>query len=556
MKPARYLGWGLTLLPIVVFVWFWQTFLVDVPYRDDIGAVLKALVEWQQATTWQDALTALTQQHDERRIIVSRLVALLIYQLQESVDFELLRVAGLLVIGLITYLLWQLTRRSSSRWLSVLPITYLIFQLQYHEGFFYGIVPTQYFMVIALAMLSFYWLLRESSWWWLGALLAALLALASDTVGVFVLAIGSVVLLGQRRYGIALFWLAASILAGFVYFHHFSIPPYRPSIVQNLLRFPHLVAADFLAMLGGYFDPGADAPLLFRGFCTVGMGTVVLLIWFRYLIQWWNNWRRSQTLLYTSAGWLFCWCCMAFLCLTAAAFAAARASEGFEAVLLSRYKLTSTIIVAITYLSLLLTLPVSKHPFVARLTLLLAVAVWLHSYFYQIPRVAEQRKDLLTDAFSWPAVRLFPSSPVYLGIRAKVDSILVNSSHLKLYTFESAFTANPTFSAALKAASLVPQHTPDVIFIAGNGLNESILPNQSEHYLYLRHQSTGARYLFPLYFKRYSALQFLRTGAYLSEDFGTHLLRRSLPSGSYEAGIWQRHASGQQIGPPQLLLSL
>lgn len=518
------------LLFIVLGIYFW----VDVPFRDDIGAVLKSLNEFGDATNWSDALRALTQQHDERRIIVSRLFALLSYNLTGTVNFYYLRLVGIGVLVGIAWLTWRVGKHTSAPVITLLPLSYLIFQQQYYEGFFYAIVPTQYFMVIALAMLTFYWLFWGNQSHSYLALLCGAMALASDTVGIFVLAIAGVVLLVRRQVYMFLVWSGCSVLLGFLYFHRFNIPAYRPSVLPNLIDYPHLVLADFLAMLGGFFDPGDDFPLVLRGCCTIGLGLPIALYWVWKTWRVLDSWKNHQT--FPSRVFGFNICVMIFLSLTAAAFAVARASEGFEAVLLSRYKLTSTLVLVITYLSVVEESAPQHYPKLGYLMLLVALAVWAHSYFYHTVRIANHRKDLLADAYSWPNLRLIPSSPVYLSMRTLVDSVLVQSQANGLYRFPQLITLS-TINTPPQApkSSLIIQSTPQVVFVNGNGLDESIWSNRKTFFLSVENPNDQDKpYLFPLYFKRNSPLQSLRKQSYLSDAFEAPILKAYLPKTNYQ----------------------
>lgn len=550
--------WVISIFPALLFFGFYWYSFQNVPFRDDIGAILKPLNQLLNTNNWSAKYLALTQQHDERRIIISRLVSWGILTINGQVDFGWLRAIGFVVLAGIALICFGISQKINKNLWIYLPIPYLLFQLQYHEGFFYAVVPTQYFMVICLAFCSIYSLLYAKQMSWVVALLIATLATAADTVGIFVFGVCLGLLLFQKKYVPFLVGLVVALTVGFFYFRGFSIPAYRPSITQNLIKFPHLIVADFFSLVGGYFDPGPDFSLLFRGILTIGTG-IVSIAWFGYcFFKLFQTARQKDVSLRTNAtwalsnNWLMLGGVLMFLLLTIAAFSGARAGDGFEAVLLSRYKLIGTMIVILSYLSVCIVLSPKLQKGISLLTASLATLLLILSYYYHATRVLAHQKDLMVDAYSWKNCHTMPSSPVYLMVKNQVDDIIIKSEKASIYQFPTPFpnlAQQPTKAKISEAFGV--SDTKDFYFLIPNEVFENVAKKYNGD-IYILLASNKARHLFPAYQVRNSFFQMLRTGAYLSNRFTIPgILKMSLPPNTYEIQVLAQQGTHFFVIPTQ-----
>jgi hypothetical protein len=234
----------LNLIPSTVFYVLLARQTSDIPIVDDYGALLNFLNLFLTAPSLAaKASLFFTLQHGEYRLIFDHLAALVDYQLTGHLSFAVLSWVGNVFVMLLGVLLFTFflpgEPRLERRLLLFLPISFLLFQLQYQQTLNWAMGSLQNFPVLFFAFAAIALLHRKRL---IPAVLCMFASIAASANGLLLIPLGLIILIVQRRKlpGVS-GWLAASALAVFTYFYRYqAISHVHPhSLVTNLfVRMP------------------------------------------------------------------------------------------------------------------------------------------------------------------------------------------------------------------------------------------------------------------------------------------------------------------------------
>lgn len=548
-RPTRF--WPLLLLavPAVLFYAFYWRYAVNVPFQDDYDALFLSLAQLLDAQSVGAYLNALTEQDDEHRIGLVRLVTRLVYAVRGEVDVRWVGFIGLLSLLGLLGVFGQSLRRQSLGLMALAPVSFLLFQIQPYEGIFWGMIPAQNFAVLFLALLTLFCAVRGTPGFFAWACVLGLVATFTNSNGMVVFVPGLLALLYQRRWGNALIWALVGGACAFLYLHDLVIPEFRPKLSDNLRDHPGTAALNFFSFLGQFFDPGPDFSLKKRLAVVVPAGAV-LVGWSLYLLvplAWARLAGRppaEQHRRLVNRSGLFYLAALLYVLLTALVFAVGRAANGPEAPLASRYRLNVAVLLALVYLTGLLFF---NPPWRRRWQtgfFLFSVLAWAGFYLRHWTDVSTLRREKLLDAFAWRHTRTLPTSPIYLtpAIHHNLDSLFVSAQQRGFYRFPKTFYSDlePSLLAPLPPtpppaplADMLTQ-TGDYLmaenraFEAGSGRDDGA---------YLMLKSHRETHLFPTYPIRNGLLQVVTTGRLRAPGFTSfRVLKPSLSPGTYRVG--------------------
>lgn len=558
-RPTRF--WPLLLLavPVVLFYAYYWRYAVNVPFQDDYDALFLSLAQLLDARSVGEYLNALTEQDDEHRIGLVRLVTRVVYALRGEVDIRWVGFVGLLsFLGLLIVFGQSLRRHSLGLW-ALLPVAFLLFQIQPYEGIFWGMIPAQNFAVLFLALLTLFCVVRGTAGFLTWACALGLVTTFTNSNGMVVFVPGLLALLYQRRWGNALIWTLVGGVCAFLYLHDLVIPAFRPNLSDNLRDYPGAVALNFFSFLGQFFDPGPHVSLKKRLVVVVPAGAL-LVGWSLYLLvplAWTRLAGREpdeQHRRLVNRSGLFYLAALLYVLLTALVFAVGRAANGLEAPLASRYRLNVAVLLALTYLTgLLFFNPPQRRRWQAGF-LLFSVLAWVGFYLHHWTDVENLRREKLLDAFAWRHTRTLPSSPIYLtpAIHRSLDSLFVSAQQRGFYRFPKTFYSDlePSLLAPLPPnpppaplADTLTQ-TGDYLvgenrtFEAGPGRDDgAYLLLKSDRETPLRETPLRETHLFPTYPLRNGLCRVVTTGRLNAPGFRSfRVLKPSLSPGTYRVG--------------------
>jgi len=317
-------------LPVILFYAILIRDLVNIPFYDEYGASLDFLNHlapingfFARAAYFQAAQT------NEYKLFLYHAFIWLQFSLTGHIDFAVLSVVGnafVLFLGIVLWLMFLPSHKDlATRITFFIPVSWLLFQLQYWENLDWATAVNQHIAVLPFVFGAIYLLLRGSRRAFSFALLFLVLAVAADANGVLLLPIGAAILILGRQYKRLAAWLLTSSACVAAYFYRYT-PRHAPPLVNQpaVSNSHHFNPAYVLAFIGS----GASFPF-FAGSLVLG---TLLCLFFTWLIY------RG----YVRRNPLVAWCVL-FLLITAIGVAVLRSSFGIAQAAASRYTIYSAL---------------------------------------------------------------------------------------------------------------------------------------------------------------------------------------------------------------------
>jgi hypothetical protein len=328
------------MIPPLTFYVLLARSLTGLPIMDDYDLPLGFLLQWKKESGIKHILEVLTYQHNEYRLIFENAIFGLQYVILGHTNLKALSIFGdLFVIPLfgILYLIWRdCGRPRDYTLLAFVPVSWILFQLQYASALSTAMTPLQHIPVIVFALLTCFLATKASRMAFLGTLLSLLLCIASSANGLFMILIGIAIYLQRRQYKRLVTWCILSAASWLVYFHGYNITVSMPiahadnNIVSLLQHLSLVYAAAFLGSIATIANP---LPAIL--FCLVLVGVFIFATRDRLFV-------RRPALYYSSL----------FFFVTGLAVSGLRSSHGLATALGSRYRINSTVLLILLYLYL------------------------------------------------------------------------------------------------------------------------------------------------------------------------------------------------------------
>jgi hypothetical protein len=456
------------------YFYLWNHYALNIPKWDD--HVFKAtILNYHSADSFGQKLYELHRQHNEHRLGLTRLVALIDFGLFGSLNYKHLMLFGNLALLLIAWLLIRFFRQTVAPVWYALPVVSLWFSLAFWENTFWGMAAIQNFWVVAFAMLTF-WILSKLDKYWGWAILAGFCATFTSGNGLIIWPISLFVLLLQRRWLPAICWFLATAAVVLLYFYDYVQPPAGISAatitVGQWVRAFVLFSGALMEGVSIGNDP-YQMPL-WMGRLNLFVSVCLLL----YLVR--SYWKRHFEL--TTNDYFYLGCVL-FALATALLVVYSRAGGNVYGLLTSRYKVYSALLLSlnVAYLTLL----VSERFFreTLHVTFLVgATFVYVCNQHYHLYDTIMLRKFMVTSCLNddLSVVPTVQGKPIYNAPRLFTD-------HL------------PAPTAATVAATNCPLKTQN-----GSALLQLERPQYRLRdmrdgglYLFLENTVTKKRYLFP-----------------------------------------------------------
>ncbi len=329
-RPAR-LAAALVLLPLLPFYAILLRYGVNIPLEDDYDAILNFLDRLHQLHPGLPRLVyVLTAQHNEYKLVFLHGLVWLQASALHHIDFRLTCFLGNITVVFIGLLLWKMFLPTEPdlrrRLLLYLPVSLLLFQLNYVGTLDWAMTSLQHLPGMLFSLAALYFLVQKTPTSYTAALLALVLAIAASGNGFFLVPIGLLALLLDRRYLRAAGWLAASAVCIAGYAYRYVTPPPPGVSAQNAARHVSLLTSVlhvkplyFLAFVGS----AAAYPRFLSYF--LGLALLACFVW-------------ALRLGYFRANPLVCYCVL-FLLITAAGVTVLRSSLDFKTFMSSRYRI-------------------------------------------------------------------------------------------------------------------------------------------------------------------------------------------------------------------------
>jgi hypothetical protein len=498
------------LMPVGLFFAVWAATAVNIPYQDDIDAILESTAAVAKGpASLREFWMALSKQDDERRIVVVRLVACIMYWASGSIDFRLLALAGLCsyLVFLKMVFSWFNAQRDVSTAL-FLPVPYLLFSNFNYEALYWSIIPLQQIAVYVWGFASIWFVSQNTRAGLLWGTGMWILAVYSDVSGIFVAPVVALMLLARRQWLAATCWTLLFGITTLFYFRGLTVPDFRPTLSENLSSWREMLLM-LVAMPGMFTDVMPDTNASSRLACSAVAGIASLTLVGYNTFFFCKKLIRSRNTITAGEWWLAG--CILFLLITFFALALGRAAFGAQSILFSRYRHIFTFWAVFNYLWLL-RLPKFQRVFSRHLSLLQmgALLYFGGSYFQTWGDMMYFRKTIQADAYGWTKNREFPSAPIYIAVKKRVDSIFENALKSSIYQFPD-LPFEDLRQAEVRGHSDIAVRTADFIVV---GVEAPEIRCSHDDGIYLIIHSGDEIHMLPMRMRRNSFLCFLRTGRY------------------------------------------
>jgi hypothetical protein len=218
----------LVVLPAIFFYAILIRNAQNVPFYDDYFALLDFLNHFTQLHTISaKASYLLASQHNEYKLFFLHAITWLQFDISGHLDLRLLSIIGNGFILLLAILLWKMFLPNhtniASRLAFFVPVSWLLFQLQYCQTVNWAMAGLQNLPVLLFSLGSIYLLVRGTQPAYYGALFSFILAVASSGNGFLLIPVGLLILILNRYRARAAGWLLASAGCIAAYAYHYNV---------------------------------------------------------------------------------------------------------------------------------------------------------------------------------------------------------------------------------------------------------------------------------------------------------------------------------------------
>jgi hypothetical protein len=385
----RCLAFLLILLPIVTFFGFLFRYMLNVPVNDDYPAVLVFLNLYVKAPSLGEKLKLIFAQHNEHRIVFSRIWTLLSYKFQGNVNFNFLSFAGDLTLVGPAVIFFRKFLDLKRSWFLFIPVTVLLFNLSSWENMTFAMCALSNFAVHFFILLTLVCLTAKTTENKTYVLLAVVFfgaAMFTQGGGLSLYPISIGILLYKREYKNLFLYGGLATLILLFYFYGYHRPPQSPDLWIVLRDFKIRSILFYFAFLGNSFDYF----LIFTNEVqeSIGITTILGFVFFLLFIY------ITRTKYYKRN--LFVYSIMALMMITALMTSLSRSPMGLEVAGASRYRINGIIFLIALYFWFIETYKVETKRAMA---VILVITGWyygminLNQYEYLVVRQEQMSLD-------------------------------------------------------------------------------------------------------------------------------------------------------------------
>ena len=521
----------LILFPIVVFYLVFQKYAVNIPHWDDF-AIRNTLAQILETDSISEKIKLLFSQHNEHRILLTRLSAWFVFLQQGTLNLKSLMFIGFIALLGLLAIFFQISKKYNYPLLAFVPISFILFNVGLFENTFWGMASVQNFGVIFFAFLTFYWLIfsveKQKNHYFYLALFSSFIGVFTSSNGIIIPLIGCLVLLVQQRKKQLIIWLGSSIIFIVSFFFNFQKNP--DNVVETNFSDLKSIIKGIFATLGSILDSTAIAPTKHMDLAmALGLFLLIFMCIFIYQVIF-KKYNRAAFSIYRSTNDLFLLACLAFIGITSLGIVAARISYGIEVLLTSKYKIYSVLSIIIFYLVALNSLAERfKNSFI-QLAIFVGIIFNFYTYIADYQNIKYLNQERITDQFTQQySDKSFPTQGIMQVLQQPenkfYDSIIdeiwqVRDSTLQNLTIEER--AENIFLTLHKSGEKIDLTNPE------SGLY-FILKSDKKIYLYPSHIN-------PLGMKAYLDRQFLANNQLKIDNFTIPISKLYIQSGNYRIG--------------------
>lgn len=381
------------ILPVAVYFRVWDYYAINIPKWDD-HVLKKFLDDFLHAGSLSEKWAALSRQHNEHRILLTRLLAWMDYSFFGHLNYKRLMFYGnVLFVSLL--ILWAVVLLKNKKPLfTLIPIAFVWPTLAHWENMYWGMAAVQNFGVVTLSVLAIYWSVRGRGGYFVLGVIAAGLAAFSSGNGLLVLPVILVMIFLRGQPGRGLIWIGMTGLFIFLYFNGYRQPDYNPESKASVIE----LIQGYMAFIGSFAEV---FPVQGKREICIILGAVLFLvalsiIWaivFRLI-------RKRYEYEYARVTDLFTLGVILFILGTAAMVVYSRAGFGADTLITSRYKIYSFLLLVTAYLFIVIPIRGTfLSPYVSGVAFL-TILLNIFAYHFYLVDAYNLRKFLTASHFN------------------------------------------------------------------------------------------------------------------------------------------------------------
>ena len=380
----------LLCLATMLFIYCYHVFrcTVNFPFEDDYDAILGFLYFYKEKTS--SLATLLFAQHNEHRIVWTRLIVLIQYTLSGLVNFKYLAYignAGLLAAVFIFYK----SVKKTLEWKYILPVFILILQFNYYEISFWAMGSLQNFWVLFWCFLIFYLAEKSLSHFRVIYFIILFSAIAAFTNanGFLALPILIVYYLLNKKYKLSIICVAVLSILYYIYFNGYTHITHSGLEKNDSLinRIPMIIKFFYYLIRQFIYSHGVLYPSIYTGLLT----TAFIITVKNKLIK------QSPALIMSGMFILGSMCIIAFV----------RSKLGIDFAAASRYTIYPDFLLAISYVIIIKHLHFNYRFYFYTLMLAAGILISLKNYKEVKNEIAARQHSLIENRYQLSNTPLF-----------------------------------------------------------------------------------------------------------------------------------------------------
>jgi hypothetical protein len=328
----------LVILPALVFYLLLCRTAVNLPILDDYQIILGTtnLLSQTHSVVSQAAIV-LTSEHNGYKLMFENGIVWALYGLTGRIQILPLVALGnafALMIFLVVALMAKEAVSDVLGWIiTLIPVSYLLFQLQYASALNFASSSLQHLAVVAFSLLAIYLLSRQTPTTFALSCIASVLAIASSPNGFFLAPVGLLMTMQQKRWKLLASWAALFILVLALYlFRYTGAPAANGSQQATSTSLHHINLVYALSFLGSSVARYSSVlPSVLLGILLCGIAGLATVR--RYFLQ-------NAAVFYS----------ILFILINAIAVSGLRSDSGVAQSLASRYRTYSNLMLVFSYL--------------------------------------------------------------------------------------------------------------------------------------------------------------------------------------------------------------
>ncbi|MFY7912772.1 MAG: hypothetical protein ACOVO2_24605 [Emticicia sp.] len=522
----------LILFPIAVFYFVFQKYAVNIPHWDDF-AIRNTLAQMTETDAVFQKIKLLFSQHNEHRILLTRLSAWVVFLLQETLNLKSLMFIGIIALLGILFLFYKVSEKYNSPLLAFVPVSFIFFNVGLFENTFWGMASVQNFGVIFFAFLTFYWLVfsvenKYKHYFYL-ALFSCFFGVFTSSNGIIIPLIGCLTLLVQQRKKQLFIWLSSSLVFVLGFFYGFQKNP--DNVVKTDFSDFKTIFKGILATFGSVLDSSAIAPAKHLDLAMAfGLFLLIFVCLFAYQVIF-NKYNRAAFRLSQRTADLFLLACLAFIGITSVGIAIARISYGIEILMTSKYKIYSVLSVVIFYLVTYNSLAARYKNNFIQLGIGLSIGFNFYTYLTVYQDIKYLNQERITDQFKQQySDKSFPNGGI-MKVLQQPEKTFYDSIIDEMWQVKDSSLNDLKIIPKSESYEIVRTHNGEKFDFsdAASGLY-FILKSDKNIYLYPSH-------IKPLGMKAYLERDFLINNQLKIDNFTAEISKLYIQSGKYRVGV-------------------